>query len=106
MNLNEIAISHIKEIRKKKNYTQEEIADKLQLERTTYNKIEMGKTILTLDIVGKLCQILEVDISEILNIEQNKIINVSADKIIFSANGTNVNLHFSSSDMDKIKELM
>lgn len=51
-------LKKIKEVRKKKGYSQEEIAKKLGISKVTYNRIENGKTNLFLDRFFQILQIL------------------------------------------------
>lgn len=51
----------LKEIRKKRGLTQQDVADALDLHFTNYNKLENGKTELTLAMMERLAEILKCD---------------------------------------------
>lgn len=59
-----LAIS-IKIHRLKHNYTQIEMADKLEINRITYSNIESGKTIVKISLLQKLANIYNINMSEI-----------------------------------------
>lgn len=54
-------ISLIRSIREKRNITQTEIADKLNIEQSTYNKIETGKTELKVIHLLQILTILDMN---------------------------------------------
>lgn len=58
-------INRIKEYRKNKNMTQEELANELGVSRKTLNLIESGSVVPKVDIAYKLSLILEVTVEEI-----------------------------------------
>ena len=58
-------IEIIKVYRKKRNYTQEDIAKELNMDRTTYNNIEKGKNNLKADDFIKLINYLKIPIMEL-----------------------------------------
>lgn len=55
-------LEKIKEVRKKKGYSQEEFAKELGISKVTYNRIENGKTNLFLDRFFQILQILGTEI--------------------------------------------
>ena len=64
--INDIA-RNIRQIRELKNFTQEYMANELGLTQPAYVKIEQGLTVLKIDRLQKIADILEVDISTLLN---------------------------------------
>ena len=64
--MNDIA-RNIKQIRELKSFTQEYMAQELNISQPAYAKIEQGLTILKIDRLQKIADILEVDISTLLN---------------------------------------
>lgn len=54
----------IKEIRKLKNYTQEELAEMIDLETSSLSGIESGRFFPSLHVLDKLAQTLEVELVE------------------------------------------
>ena len=63
---NDIA-RNIKQIRELKNFTQEYMAQELGISQPAYVKIEQGLTVLKIDRLQQIADILEVDISTLLN---------------------------------------
>ena len=68
----------IKTIRLLRGFTQEYVADKLDIKQNTYSKIESGQTRLDVDILKKLAEILGVSQADIIN-NQPTIINFEAN---------------------------
>ena len=64
--MNDIA-RNIKQIRELKSFTQEYMAQELGISQPAYVKIEQGLTILKIDRLQQIADILEVDISTLLN---------------------------------------
>ncbi len=91
MSLNKTVSEKIKEIRLKKEMTQREVAQILNKERTTYNKMELGKADITLDTLEKLSAIFEVEVSHLLNLT-NSTINQPSNIGALSSNGINSTL--------------
>lgn len=60
----------IKRIREYRNYTQQHVADKLELSQNAYCKIENGTTKLTTDRLESIATILDVPIETILSSEK------------------------------------
>lgn len=67
---------NIKRFRELKNYTRENMADKLEMSLSGYSKLERGDVELTITKLYKIAEILEVDISQIFNFDASKIFNV------------------------------
>ena len=58
---------HLRQLRIKKGYTQEQVAISLEINRTTYTKYETGVTQPSLEQLKKICKLFEVDYNTILN---------------------------------------
>lgn len=63
---NQIKIN-LKNFRKLRDLSQEELAKRLNISRSTYTKIESGKTKLDLDLISKICTAMNIKVSDILN---------------------------------------
>lgn len=63
---NDIA-RNIKQIRELKSFTQEYMAQQLDISQPAYAKIEQGLTVLKIDRLQHIADILEVDVSALLN---------------------------------------
>ena len=57
----------IKNIRTKKGFSQEFMADQLNISQSTFHYIETGKSKLNIDLLQKITSILEVDLCEFLS---------------------------------------
>jgi len=103
--LNNIACRKIREIRIKKNISQRELAKKILIERSTYNKIETGKTELTLRTLEKIATSLETDVQDLLKLKDTNI--VSNNTGTFSAQGINttLNLHIPKEALEEISKM-
>jgi len=64
----------IKKYRELKNYTQEYMAEKLDISQNTYSKIENGGIKLTVDRLKQISDILETPVEELINGE-NQVFN-------------------------------
>lgn len=64
----------IKKYRELKNYTQEYMAEKLDISQNTYSKIENGGIKLTVDRLKQISDILETPVEEMINGE-NQVFN-------------------------------
>ncbi len=63
--------SKIKKHRELKNYTQDYMADQLNISQNTYSKIETGGIKLTVDRLKQISEILETPIEELLSADSN-----------------------------------
>jgi len=61
----------IKKIREHRNYTQQFMADSLELSQNAYCKIENGTTKLTVDRMEGIAKVLDVPVESILSCENN-----------------------------------
>jgi len=93
--MNDIA-RNIKQIRELKSFTQEYMAGELGISQPAYVKIEQGLTVLKVDRLQQIADILEVDLSALLN--TTNIFNIvfhaqathSGYNVITTQNNTNV----------------
>ncbi len=63
---------NLKTIRKAKGYTQEELAIRIHVVRQTISKWEKGLSVPDADVLSKLADVLEVNVSELLGSEIKK----------------------------------
>lgn len=62
----------IREIREKRGYNQEQLAEIMKVSRTTISKIENGKFNCSIDYLSKFSWFLEFDISLLINTNTHK----------------------------------
>lgn len=74
---------NIKNLRKNKGYTQEELANRLNVVRQTISKWEKGHSVPDAELLKKLAEILEVDVSQLLGftIAQDANFDVVAEQL-------------------------
>jgi transcriptional regulator with XRE-family HTH domain len=61
----------IKKIRKGKGLSQQEVADKLSMNRVQYNRIETGKSDPTMNILQRIANVLDINVVEFINPKNN-----------------------------------
>ena len=74
---------NIKNLRKNKGYTQEELANKLNVVRQTISKWEKGYSVPDAELLKKLAEMLDTDVSQLLRstIEQDANVDVIAEQL-------------------------
>ncbi len=75
----------IKELRKRKGFTQEQLAELINMEQNSISVIESGRNFPTLGTLEKIAQILEVNLSDFFNydyIDDIETIKASTEDII------------------------
>jgi transcriptional regulator with XRE-family HTH domain len=70
----------IKKLRELKNYTQQHMAEELDLSLSGYGKIERNETDISVSKLEKIAKILETDISSILSFDEKHVFNISENK--------------------------
>ena len=71
----ENVLDKIKDIRKQKGFSHEYMAHKLDMSQPAYSKIEKNETVLSVDRLFKIAEILETPVNDILEINPNNIYN-------------------------------
>ena len=66
--MNALLGARIKELRTAKNYTQEQIAERLGISRQKYARIENGANSITLDILSRIADVLDVAVGDITRV--------------------------------------
>lgn len=64
--------THIKELRKERNITQQEIADKLGVTKSYISYVESGKTGITLENASEIADFLNVTLDELAGRERKE----------------------------------
>ncbi len=70
----------IKKLRELKNFTQQYMADQLELSLSGYGKIERNDTDISISKLEKIAKILHTDINTILSFDEKHIFNISENK--------------------------
>ncbi len=70
----------IKKLRELKNYTQQYMADQLELSLSGYGKIERNDTDISISKLEKIAKILHTDVNTILSFDEKHIFNISENK--------------------------
>jgi transcriptional regulator with XRE-family HTH domain len=68
-------VEKIKDIRKRKGYSHEYMAHQLEMSQPAYSKIEKNETVLSVDRLFKIAEILETPVVDILDINPNTMYN-------------------------------
>ena len=89
----------IKQLRKDQDITQDYMADKLNITRQKYGRIENGQSNITYKTIEDVSKILGVNIKEITNVSQEK----ATLKHLFSEN---INEVVSNDSIEKIDEIL
>lgn len=66
--MNELLGSRIKALRSATHFTQEQIADQIGVSRQKYARIENGTNQITLDILSRIAQVLDVTVGDITRV--------------------------------------
>jgi transcriptional regulator with XRE-family HTH domain len=95
---------NIKQIRELKSFTQEYVARELGISQPAYVKIEQGLTVLKIDRLQQIADILEVDLSTLLN-------TTNIFNIIFQAEATqsgyiNLQNNTNAIDIDMLRKII
>lgn len=61
----------IKKIRKEKGLSQQDVADKLSMNRVQYNRIETGKSDPTMNILQRIANVLDINVVEFFEAKNN-----------------------------------
>lgn len=107
INMNDTMISSISKslisLRKEKNITQTQIANFLNVKRTTYTNWEIGRTEISVDNVNKIAVFYEVNIDYILGLDDFKKCTYD-DNLDYKVLANNLNKFLKSSNL-KIESL-
>ena len=61
MDIRELFAVNLRRLRHARGFSQEELAQAANINRSYYSKLEAGRTYVGLEIIGKLCGVLEVE---------------------------------------------
>lgn len=92
----------VRKLREFRNYTQEYMAEQLNLSQRAYSSLENGKTQLSVDRLMDICKLLDVSVGEILDIENQNIYNNNFNN---NAENNHGNLIFKKEDFEEQRKL-
>ena len=78
--MNELLGSRIKVLRNAKNFTQEQIAGQIGVSRQKYARIESGDNSITLDILSKVAEVLDVTVGDITGVLDETLVGAHRDR--------------------------
>ena len=78
--MNELLGSRIKVLRNAKNFTQEQIAGQIGVSRQKYARIESGENSITLDILSKVAEVLDVTVGDITGVLDETLVGAHRDR--------------------------
>jgi len=65
-------------MRKMRGWSQEQIAEKLEMSTNGYSKIERGETDIQLSRLNQITEIFDIELKDLINFDDNKILNFSS----------------------------
>ena len=78
--MNELLGSRIKALRNAKNFTQEQVAGQIGVSRQKYARIESGDNSITLDILSKVAEVLDVAVGDITGVLDETLVGAHIDR--------------------------
>jgi transcriptional regulator with XRE-family HTH domain len=97
---------NIKKFRELKNYTRENMADKLEMSLSGYSKLERGDVELTVNKLYRISEILEVQVSQILNFDATQMFNISNNQVVNGIKIKEQHHHYKDEYKDKYIQLL
>ena len=86
----------IRTLREEKNWTQDDMADKMGMSKAGYGKIERGESRVSLEKLEKIAQIFDVDIIELIKDNKGSVYVFGEHN---SGTGTNINYYGSTNEL-------
>lgn len=84
---------NIRLLRELHDYTQQYVADALDISQNTYSMIEKGETKLTVDRLGKLAELYQIDPMDILKMNEQTIIHNVTNNDGSCSHSQEINIH-------------
>ncbi len=101
MTLNDKTAIKIKELREAKNFSQSAFAKMLSMSNSSYSRLENGEIQISLNVVEKISQQLQIPIIEILNLPISQINNFNNNQLCPIHNGV-LNISLNSEEIKSI----
>lgn len=102
MDMNKIVAQRIMEVREEKGLFQKDIAAALDLSTNAYNSIENGKTNLTVNVLYKIADILQIPVSKLLNINEGDTQNNHNNLVVTQNHNGTLYFQVSNEQLDKL----
>jgi len=96
----------VRRIRELFGFTQDEIAQKLQITPQAYSRIERGETVLDLERLKLIAEKIGISTDEILNFDEKNYLRLSQNKNQSNENPFHVNLFVNESSNQKAIEIL
>lgn len=94
----------IKKIRELKNFTQEEMASKLNITQSNYSKMERDEIDINMSRLEDISKVLQIDLNELINFDEQNVFLFHNNKAVSGINGT-VNNHYNNTLTDRERTL-
>jgi transcriptional regulator with XRE-family HTH domain len=92
----------IKKLRELKNYTQEYMADKLDMTQPSYSKIETGETDISYGKLEKIADVLQLRPEDIVAFNEHLVFNIMHNQTVNGVHGSH--LYFIPEEIRKLHE--
>jgi transcriptional regulator with XRE-family HTH domain len=102
MDINSKTAVKIKETRENKNIKQADFAKSVGLGTSAYSRIENGETQITLKVLYKIAEVLELPVGVLLNIKSTSINNFNAQLVAQTGGTSNVNITLTPEQIEKV----
>lgn len=86
----ELDLSRVKEVRLKHNLSQQDVANILDINQSTYSKFELNKAVISIDLLNKLANYYHVSLDYLLKITDNPNIQIENEEIDKKVVGENL----------------
>lgn len=92
MNLNEVVAEKLRGIIQGKNLTHNQAADLLNIERSSFTRLQSGQKEISLSTVSKICEAFQVDLPYLFNLPSSSINNSGDNSETLSVHGVNTTI--------------
>ena len=86
----------IKFIRSSKGWTQEDVAEKLDISTHAYSKIERGETDVNFSRLQQIAKVMEIELTHLLGLNDKNILNFTCESNTFKKSDNNCQVNSSS----------
>ncbi len=93
----------LKLIRALKNWTQEEVAEKLEISINSYAKIERGETDVNFSRLQQIAEIMEIELLQLLELDEKNVFHLTSSNYTNTNKGDNWYVNSSSNELMECK---